>query len=196
MQYWPLLRERAFGEMDMKTVAEFRRRAAEAGVVNAWDYTPEGGESIAELRIRAGKFFEVRTIGDYSMALPSELATSPSRCRNSYWTCGKRRRPPTATNPSTSSSSATVVSCRRFSTTCTNREVCYQSSFIGVASATHQFLIKGMSAPVEGCDLERQFPENTAISFLQFQLNDKADKSEPRGIRCSVLHCAKNLHQD
>ncbi len=59
-QLWPLLRERAFGDMDGKTIAEFRRRAADAGFANAWDYTPDGGETIQDLRVRAGEFFRVR----------------------------------------------------------------------------------------------------------------------------------------
>ncbi len=60
LKFWPLLRERSFGIMEGKTIGEFKELAIAAGLQdNPFSYTPEGGETIDNIRIRAGNFFKV-----------------------------------------------------------------------------------------------------------------------------------------
>ncbi len=61
LQIWPLLRERSFGKLEGMPVEDFIAQAETDGHSIFWDYTPEGGEDLEQVRLRAKKFFEVKT---------------------------------------------------------------------------------------------------------------------------------------
>ncbi len=47
--------------MEGMPVEDFKAKAETEGHSIFWDYTPEGGEDVEQVRLRAKKFFEVKT---------------------------------------------------------------------------------------------------------------------------------------
>ena len=53
------LRERKFGSLEGQPLEKFQSEAAGSKLNHWWHYTPEGGETMEDLRQRAGDFFNV-----------------------------------------------------------------------------------------------------------------------------------------
>lgn len=58
------LRERRFGVLEGQSVTKFRSEAKSVCGQSGqwWKYTPQGGETIEEVKERAKKFFQVGTV--------------------------------------------------------------------------------------------------------------------------------------
>lgn len=55
-----MARERCFGVLEGKGVVEFSKEAKEAGMTKKpWKFTPEGAETVEQVRARAKMFFKV-----------------------------------------------------------------------------------------------------------------------------------------
>ena len=65
-----LLRERNFGVMENKPLADYLKTAKSAGFKKPHQFTPEGGESAREVRQRVENFMKVN-FGDIGSALNS-----------------------------------------------------------------------------------------------------------------------------
>ena len=56
------LRERKFGDLEGKPIEDFQAAAAASSdgkLKHWWHFTPNGGESLEDVRLRSGKFFNV-----------------------------------------------------------------------------------------------------------------------------------------
>ena len=62
---WTILRERTFGKFESHSIDEFNKEASQffAPGEDLWQYKPEGGESLIELRKRTGEFMDVSIPG-------------------------------------------------------------------------------------------------------------------------------------